>query len=91
MHEGRRTERHIDEKVHPIDIGIGDKGISAIGIDDSDCHAQKSGIPEKSFLTNHAPEKAIAASLNAMTIPQALYTFPSPNNRKIKLNGLIKK
>ena len=63
MHEGRRTERHIDEKVHPIDIGIGDKGISAIGIDDSDCHAQKIRNLRKKFFDKPRARKSNRSEL----------------------------
>ena len=41
MSESRCTKWHIDDEIHPVDVGIRHKHISAIGIDDADGYAKE--------------------------------------------------
>ena len=63
MHESRRAEGHIDEKIYPVDIRAGDEYIAAEGVNDPDSDAEIIGdLLEKFFDEPRSPILGLTAT-----------------------------
>ena len=57
MPKGRRAKRHIDDKIHPVDVGVCHEHISAIGIQAPNHNAKIIGNIFKLRLGKPGPRK----------------------------------